>query len=662
MKRICAFGMDGFIVPMMRHFAREGGLPNFSRMLEEGTVNQTEPDFPVWTPTNWATLSTGAHTGTHGASRWSVDVSPGRRIDSFDGRALKAERIWNALERAGLATAALHYPAADPSGVERGYAIDGFGHPSFSRTPYEVAPCQAYTTSRVAEGARFDHDGTAIRGDQMFVTPIPAPRPAQGWKGLPEEGAPERGASGGSLPPLETVIEFRSRTGGDGYSFPVLVLGGEREGYDRVRICRERDGGAQVAETRVGEWSEWAVETFTIDGRGQRASLRFKLMELSPDGRSLKLYRTQITYADGFTRPRELAGDLVSRFGPYQEHASMIPYRQDMVDFDTALEECEYQGMWFAEVANHMLHERGCALFMCHWHLFDYINHIFLNFVDPVCPGYDPGQAQRYMDYFRRSYRVADRILGRLWEAADAADSETYVGVISDHGAYPDVRVANIRRFLHEQGFLVLRDGASGLDEDFVREEDIDWDRTTAYLKAEKGFDIYINSEPGPRFREIERDLLRALRTWVDEEAGQTPVAVALPRRDAYILGQWGDQCGDVVFVWDHDYVSGYLAQWLSIRGGGAAGAPQVYGAHHGGFLPTDNGFSSSFGTFILAGEGLKRGYERPAGDLGYIHAVDVVPTLCRLLDVAPPAQSQGAVAYDLLEGDEMMGRRIEDG
>jgi len=37
MKRICAFGMDGFIVPMMRHFAREGGLPNFSGMLEEGT-------------------------------------------------------------------------------------------------------------------------------------------------------------------------------------------------------------------------------------------------------------------------------------------------------------------------------------------------------------------------------------------------------------------------------------------------------------------------------------------------------------------------------------------------------------------------------------------------------------------------------------------------
>ena len=58
-----------------------------------------------------------------------------------------------------------------------------------------------------------------------------------------------------------------------------------------------------------------------------------------------------------------LAGELVERFGPYQEHASMLPYTSGMADFDTALEECEYQGMWFAEVARYMLRERGCSFF-----------------------------------------------------------------------------------------------------------------------------------------------------------------------------------------------------------------------------------------------------------------------------------------------------------
>ena len=91
-KKICLFGMDGFIVPMMRKLDADGHLPNFCRLIAEGSVNATAPSFPVWTPTNWATLSTGAHSGTHGASRWSVDRS-GERIDSFDGRAVRPAQI-----------------------------------------------------------------------------------------------------------------------------------------------------------------------------------------------------------------------------------------------------------------------------------------------------------------------------------------------------------------------------------------------------------------------------------------------------------------------------------------------------------------------------------------------------------------------------------------
>ena len=169
-RKIYAFGMDGFIVPMMKRFAAEGALPHFERLLREGTVNQTLPSFPVWTPTNWATLSTGAHTGTHGVTRWRVEVAPGQRIDSFDGRANNAERIWNALERAGMQSVAVHYPAAHPSGVETGFVVDGFGHPGHRSTDFEVAICQAYTTEAALEedyrdGPRWDGRaaGTAQR-------------------------------------------------------------------------------------------------------------------------------------------------------------------------------------------------------------------------------------------------------------------------------------------------------------------------------------------------------------------------------------------------------------------------------------------------------------------------------------------------------------------
>ncbi|MCZ6679340.1 MAG: alkaline phosphatase family protein [Candidatus Poribacteria bacterium] len=644
-KKICAFGMDGFVVPMMKKFAAEGCLPNFERMLKAGTVNQTAPSFPVWTPTNWATLSTGAHTGTHGVSRWHVEVEPGKRINSFDGRASNAERIWNALERAGLKGVAVHYPAAAPSGVKTGFVVDGFGHPGYASTDYEIAACQAYTTREDVATVEMDHDGTAVRRAQQSIMPIPPLTSAEGWDNLP----PSRSA------PLESTIEVHARIGGDVNTFHLLVLDSHGNGYDRVQICSRKDGSSRITEAELGQWSEWAIEAFRIDGREQRASVRFKLMELDPNGEHLKLYRSQVTYADGFTYPDDLAPDLISRFGPYQEHASMTPYTSGMTDFDTALEECEYQGIWVADVANYMLHERDCSFFICHWHLYDYLNHIHLNDVDPACPGYTPENADEAMDYFRRAYQVGDRILGRIWEAADA---ETYVGTLGDHGAFPDIRIANIRKFLHERGFTVLTNGAEGVEQDEVLEKDIDWEKTQAYLKDDKGFDIFINAEPGPEFDKIERELLLALRTWVDEEVGGTPVAIALPKRDAYLLGQWGDQCGDVVFAWDHGYVSGYYGQWKRIVGGGTVGAPEVFGAHHGGFLPTQNDLSSSFGSMLLAGPDIKKGYERPAETLGYIHAADVVPTFCHLLGVLPPAQSQGAIAYDLLEGHEMVRQR----
>ena len=645
-KKIYAYGMDGFIVPMMKKFVAEGGLPNFERMLKNGTVNQTFPSFPVWTPTNWATLSTGAHTGTHGVSRWRVEVAPGKRINSFDGRAPNAERIWNALERAGKTSVAVHYPAAHPSGIKSGFVVDGFGHPGHASTDYEVASCQAYTTSDEVATVEMDHDGTAVRRTQRSVQPIPALRPASGWENLPPSQSP----------PLESIIEIHARLGGDVNTFYLLVVDSRGRGYDCVQICREKDGSAKIAETAVGQWSDWAIEPFQIDGRKQDASIRLKLMELTPDGKNLKLYRSQVTYADGFTYPDDLAADLIERFGPYQEHASMTPYTSGMTDFDTALEECEYQGLWFADVANYMLRERGCSFFICHWHLYDYLNHIHLNDVDPVCPGYDPNNADKAMDYFRRAYQVGDRVLGRIWEAAD---DETCVGVLGDHGAYPDIRIANIRKYLVDQGFTVLKDGAEGVERDEVLEKDIDWEHTRAYLKDDKGFDIYINAEPGPAFDEIERELLLALRTWVDEGVGRTPIAIVLPRRDAYILGQWGDQCGDVIFVWDHGYVSGYYGQWKGIVDGGAVGAPEVYGAHHGGFLPTRNeDISSSFGTFLLAGQGIKKGYERDYASHGYIHAADVVPTFCHILETAPPAQSQGTIARDLFEGNEIARER----
>jgi hypothetical protein len=78
------------------------------------------------------------------------------------------------------------------------------------------------------------------------------------------------------------------------------------------------------------------MATFQINGCSQQASVRFKLLGLNSDASRLKLYRTQATHTDGFTYGNdELVAELIERFGPYQEHASMTPYTSGMTNFVT---------------------------------------------------------------------------------------------------------------------------------------------------------------------------------------------------------------------------------------------------------------------------------------------------------------------------------------
>ena len=81
------------------------------------------------------------------------------------------------------------------------------------------------------------------------------------------------------------MIEVHARLGGDVNTFHLLAVDSRGQGYDRLQICRGKDGDSKIAETEVGQWSDWAIEPFEIDGRKQEASIRFKLMELTPTGK-----------------------------------------------------------------------------------------------------------------------------------------------------------------------------------------------------------------------------------------------------------------------------------------------------------------------------------------------------------------------------------------
>jgi hypothetical protein len=185
----------------------------------------------------------------------------------------------------------------------------------------------------------------------------------------------------------------------------------------------------------------------------------------------------------------------------------------------------------------------------------------------------------------------------------------------------------------------------------------IDWDKTKVWLHEGvflDPFNIYIHAKTPEEYKKIQKDLIRELRTWVDEKQNETPVAMALTKQDAEMIGLWGDQVGDVIVVLETGYT-------LAKKVGETALEDNLghVASGHGRIKPTsETQYGTEKAIYAISGPKFKKGYQRPVDKLGHIRLIDIAPTLCHLLGIQPPAQSQGSVAYDLFAGHEMVRER----
>jgi hypothetical protein len=274
-----------------------------------------------------------------------------------------------------------------------------------------------------------------------------------------------------------------------------------------------------------------------------------------------------------------------------------------------------------------------------HWHPFDHINHPTVNPADPDGPDYDPVVGAWMMEAQRQVYIMADDVLRQYLELAG---DDTLVCVAADHAMSPTHRWGDATARLAEAGLLVLQPNG----------RTVDLTRSPVYIQGDRGAEVHVSlrgREPfgtvAPEdYERVQEAVVDALLDWRDPDNGnRRPVALALKLHDAQLIGFWGDLSGDVVFVMSQGYGLG------PPTGGGTVGPGR--GAMHSSQIPTsETPLFTNMGCWILAGPGIKPGYERDWRRYGLMRMVDVAPTLCNLLGLRPPAHSIGAVCHDVLE------------
>ena len=614
-------GLDGLVPVLAERFLAEGALPNLKRLMERGVFSRIRPVIPAQTPTNWHTIATGASPGTHGVVHWGAHlpgdpVWEGHNQDAFTAGLCEAEYLWEAAARQGRKSVVMNY-AGYPSTTKSAFFIDALYQPS--RSLYDVAPPTVYHNV----------------GEMESTDPVVL-KAAEGWSNVPPSG----------VEPLETVIAVEPATEGKGPAFYALLVG-RGETYDRLLLCSEKDGAEVVEEMRAGEWTEWIAERFDTEETGPvDAAFRFQLLELSEDASRFRLYRTDAFPVDGrHCSDRALGTELIEALGPYV-HAGMTCHLhcRGGVEWDVVNELMSIEGEWWSRAAEKAMDATDASLLVLHWHLLDEVGHRFVQKLDPAGPAYVEAEAEEAWNTVRRYYWAADRFVGTFMERFD--DEDTLFIVVSDHGMPVNKKAVSLINCFKEKGWIQLTEDGKG----------VDWTQSSLFFAQNH---LWINLEgrdpggivPASEYRGLRQEILNTMRDLKDADTGEHAFAFVLPREDASMVGLWGDRIGDLVFCYEGGY------RWSGpevLRLGEERVIFPCEGGNHGPMIPTyETDITSVLGSFFMAGPSVTAVGAIPKEAGARISTKDVAPTVSYLLDMEPPAQTEGRVLREWLAGFE---------
>lgn len=321
---------------------------------------------------------------------------------------------------------------------------------------------------------------------------------------------------------------------------------------------------------------------------------------------------------ENYTHPRQLKGELEARFGPYIPDVEVrTGERATLCDELVRMTEQHFRMAEFVwrtrEPDFLMMVEIGP----------DRLHHAFWADIDPFHPKHDP--ASPYLDVGLRYYRALDRALSRL---VSAADEDTAILVVSDHGARPLEYAFCINEWLMREGYLVLREVPKAPRP--LSPELVDWSRTRAWAEGGYYARVFLNVEgreahgivPEHQRESLRAELARGLMDVKGRDGQPIRNRVEIPER---MYRRVEGRAPDLLAIF-----SDLAVRPLATVGGGALYAD---GDDRGGDA-CNHDFE---GIFVLAGHGVTA-----RGPLAACAIQDVGATVLSLFGIEKPADWLG--------------------
>lgn len=128
--RVMVIGVDGATLDLIEPWVKAGLLPNFARLMQEGSWGNLISIVPPMTPTAWSSFATGTNPGKHGLYDFV-----GRREGSYstwltNASHRKGNSIWKLLGQAGYQVTVFNVPVTYPIDKVNGQFVSGLLTPA----------------------------------------------------------------------------------------------------------------------------------------------------------------------------------------------------------------------------------------------------------------------------------------------------------------------------------------------------------------------------------------------------------------------------------------------------------------------------------------------------------------------------------------------------
>jgi len=527
-QRVIVLGFDGMDHGLTSQLMAEGKLPNFSRVAAQGSFSALGTSVPPQSPVAWSNFITGMDSGGHGIydfvhrdpssmipylstsrtepggttiklGRWQIPLSGGS-IELLR----RGQAFWEVLESHGIETTIVRMPANFPPSGSASYELSGMGTPDILGT---------YGTFSFYTSELFAFSGEDVSGGEIYEVDV-------------FDNVVEASLYGPDNPFL---IE------GEKVTAPFTVYLDPDEPLAKIVV------GDEEIVLAVGEWSDWVpVEFELVPTQTLPGMCRFYLKQVRPD---FELYVTPINFdpmepAMPISTPASYSADLAVASGRFytqgmpEDTAGLM---EDVLTPEEFLSQASIAAEENVEQYQHVLEDFENGLLFYYFGDVDQVSHMMWRSLDPQHPAYDEETDPAFAHVIPDLYEGLDAIVGYTVDHMREGD---LLVVMSDHGFTSWRRAFHLNAWLHQNGFLAVRDPDREDDPGIFA--NVDWTGTQAYGVGING--LYINLRGREKYGIVnvgEREAVMSeiadkLLATIDPETGQPAVTKVYKREEFY--------------------------------------------------------------------------------------------------------------------------------